>query len=499
MSLFASFLLESATPSAVYSSFNNSINDRDDTQSEAEPPESPAVVIIEADASPLSRERLEGLLAAASNSNDENSEDESSYAGQTILSSAPSDTILNMERLGQTDTNPWPATAHPLSVSTSQSCYMGLDDQSNGMPRHSSFASLSFHASGMDSSIAMSTEEDDDRSSSNAQAVIADQHERLERIRGTASFPMLDYDQSAMPLHTSSIIMPHRHNANGNRINARRLLNWANESGLDRYLRQRAREFMPVETPSPRPTTLRPFRLPPSPPQQDNNAILVPPTLSLQQVGVPSCLPKAFVCPICSSAIVGALTLDCSCGTTVCAACWEYRAAVGTQEGGGGEDDAFGLARGLDYQVVVVPSHRAPPKCPRCSTRVENPLPCHPLDVAILQMVKGLSSAHEKFQQLFYERLRYWREEVIRRQQDPTFSGDNGCGTDAALAQLMQEEEEQMWRQQAKAKKKAIGSTIAGTIGFFVAIVASVGIRVLTQRRLDGRFVRQITQGNNGK
>lgn len=489
MSLFASFLLESASPGAVYTSFN-STNDRDDTQSEAEPPES--TIVMEAEARSVAGPALEGLLAAASNVNDE-SEDESSYAGQTILSSAPSDTILNIERLGHTDTNPWPATAHPLSVSTSQSCYMGYEEGSHTFPRHDSFASLSFHASGMDSSIALSTDE----------AVVADQQERLERIRDTASFPSLDYDQSAMmPLHTSTIVLPHR--SNGNRLNARRLLNWANESGLDRYLRQRAREFMPLETPPvPRPTTtIRPFRLPPCPPQDNNAMVVIPPALSLQEVGVPSCLPKAFVCPICSSAIVGALTLDCDCGATVCASCWEYRAAVDPavqEEAGGGrgeEEDAFGLARGLDYQVVVVPSRRPTnPKCPCCSTKVQNPLPCHPLDVAILQLVEGLSSQHKKFQQLFYERLRYWREEVIRRQQEPISTANNGCGSDTAIAQMMQEEEEQMWRQQATAKKKPIGTTIAGAIGFFVAIVASVGIRVLTQRRVDGRFVRQIAQG----
>lgn len=483
MSLLASFLLGSVGTSSGTCNFTTTDNDLPPTNSDS----SSGQQNNANNNNNTAEEELIGMLTQPPHHVNTDAasveDDSSSFGGQTILSSAPSDTILAV-RVGQTDTNPWPATGrtnYPLSVSTASSCYIDMDavvennNNTGSIPRQDSFASLSFHASSIDSSI----EVEDHLESTE----LVSPYSIADQMRSTASFPSLDGYHSALPLKSTAIVMPHHRQRNGG--NLQRQLNWYaqfNEEDWDN-LRQRAKMAMRALNgpPSPRtPSSLRPFCLPPNPPDIQHEAALASPAISLQELGAPRSLPDCFVCAICSSAIVGALTLDCGCGTTVCSACWEYRSVSVTSEG-----ETYALARDLDYEIV--PAKSIPTeenkRCPCCWQSVHCPIPCHALDVAILEMVKGMGAEYAQFQQLYYERLRCWREEIMRRQEEG--APEDGAISDEALSRMIQEEEKHFYQ----ARNRAVTPTlwVPGALSFIVAVVASVGLRVLTQRRGDGR------------
>lgn len=160
-----------------------------------------------------------------------------------------------------------------------------------------------------------------------------------------------------------------------------------------------------------------------------------------------------FICAICQQLIIGATTLDCGCEkATVCTSCIEYHDDVKKDQSNDIIDDYVMVSLALDDECELKEARRDPYEicattctstgvgdasktCPSCHTLYDRHIPCHALDVAILDAVKNLPMTLPKratntnnvalnpsgedveaFQSIFYMRLLLWRQEVIRRQ-----------------------------------------------------------------------------------
>ena len=215
----------------------------------------------------------------------------------------------------------------------------------------------------------------------------------------------------------------------------------------------------------------RRLALPPSPP-------LAPPASVSSGVvyRAADILPASFVCPLCSESIVGAFALDCGCeASTVCSPCW-------AQQLRGGHSQATIDDSGF---VWVEQSD-----CPSCCVMVHTGVPCHALDVAILQIVQSLPNddAASALKANYYERLRSWREQVIHlhdlQAEEDIFRQDE------MLARYIQEEENLLWkgrgRKEAATRISRKDLLLLGlsrtTVAIFAATIASVGLQALARR-----------------
>jgi hypothetical protein len=217
--------------------------------------------------------------------------------------------------------------------------------------------------------------------------------------------------------------------------------------------------------------TPRRLALPPSPP-------LAPPASVSSGVvyRAADILPASFVCPLCSESIVGAFALDCGCeASTVCSPCW-------AQQLRGGRSQAM-----LDDSGFVWVEQS---DCSNCRATVHTGVPCHALDVAILQIVQTLPNddASSALKANYYKRLRSWREQVIHL-HDLQAEEDN-FRQDEMLARYIQAEENLLWngrgRKEAATRMSRKDMLLLGlsqtAVALFAATLASVGLRALARR-----------------
>lgn len=208
-------------------------------------------------------------------------------------------------------------------------------------------------------------------------------------------------------------------------------------------------------------TTTTRLPMPPAPPEVEGASVT-----NIEPYVASSCLPSSFICPLCDDIIVGATTLDCACPqSTVCMTCWEE---AQTKVVDNEDDDEL-------ENLVFVDHNRS---CPFCDKPSSRGIPCHALDVAILQCVKGLPAVHVSVQTAYYRRLAAWRKEVQRRR---------GCDTsddkerDQLLGELIRREEEYFGKQKTKQQsfwQSNKGLQIAAEIVLVTAGVALCGSQV---------------------
>jgi hypothetical protein len=215
-----------------------------------------------------------------------------------------------------------------------------------------------------------------------------------------------------------------------------------------------------------------PLEFPPSPPESSDNAYriqTVDASYSAAEI-----LPKPFICPLCLDAIVGALTLDCGCATsTVCTLCWEEHL-----QGMMSQND---VSHQLGYVWVE--------RCPSCFSTVHTSLPCHALDVAMLQIIQSLPSDIDKtsMKHHYYARLRGWGEKVVQRHKEQDLQ--EFSRHDEMLARLIQEEEKVLWEKNRKRERSTSPATRSfivlgqAAMALLAATVASMGLNALAARR----------------
>jgi hypothetical protein len=215
----------------------------------------------------------------------------------------------------------------------------------------------------------------------------------------------------------------------------------------------------------------RRLALPPSPP-------LAPPASVSSGVAYRAAdiLPASFVCPLCSESIVGAFALDCGCeASTVCSPCWAHQLR-------GGHSQAM-----LDDSGFVWVEQS---DCPTCHATVHTGVPCHALDVAILQIVQNLTNddASSALKANYYKRLRSWREQVMHLNN--LQAEENTFRQDEMLARLIQEEENILWKGRGRketatrlSRKEIFLFGLSQTaVALFAATMASVGLQALARR-----------------
>ena len=215
--------------------------------------------------------------------------------------------------------------------------------------------------------------------------------------------------------------------------------------------------------------------LPPLPPEIGVNVGYPPLLECFSSYSAKDILPNSFVCGRCSDVIVGAFTLDCGCPcSTMCTMCWEeHLNGIVPQE--------------LSNQLGFVWVDRR--ICPSCHMIVRDGVPCHALDVAILQIVQNLSTSdptRSSLRNRYFERLGMWGEEVVRRHEEQR--NLDMKRRDQLLAQLIHEEEKQIWDRQRRMEQAVAKSTriwlFAGqaTVALVAATMASIGVNVLNRR-----------------
>ena len=180
-------------------------------------------------------------------------------------------------------------------------------------------------------------------------------------------------------------------------------------------------------------------------------------------------LPSSFVCAVCNDVIVGATTLSCGCpNATICTACWETHSTVSYE--------------GDEEGVIIVEKNHV---CPSCNCNITGTTPCHAMDIAVLHCVKALPNGLA-IQVAYYQRLRAWREEVLRRGAVPNESRDR------LLAELIQREEEMLWKEtkQESFRKRDRRWMILGEVALFA--IGTIGAIILTSKggRAFGRRPR---------
>jgi hypothetical protein len=144
--------------------------------------------------------------------------------------------------------------------------------------------------------------------------------------------------------------------------------------------------------------------------------------------------PAEFTCPLCTNLLVGTIVLDCGCRkSTCCIPCLEqFHKENNTQKTcKADESDGFVI---IDWSEVheqkkydkTVNSQAIENSCPSCQGSYNHAIPCHTLDVAVLNAVRNINAANHKdvtldeiqsFQSIHYQRIRRWREEFYRRKR----------------------------------------------------------------------------------
>lgn len=183
-------------------------------------------------------------------------------------------------------------------------------------------------------------------------------------------------------------------------------------------------------------------------------------------------LPSEFICSLCQDPIVGATTLSCACEkSTACTKCWE------------------------EYSTVIVESDDSPEfvqverrsDCPSCGGHVQSTVPCHAMDMAIFHAAKNIPSS---LRRAYYTRLAAWRGEVLARRsgQQTRQQQHDAHRQDLILAELIQQEEELIWKKQSRNNAYSARSQRAllflGEVTMYVAVasLSAVGITVLARR-----------------
>lgn len=467
------------------------------------------------------REILEGMIISVSADDTTQSEDTqanvgntnlvsvasaSSFGDQTILSSTASDIAVPEAEYHSELRNallqvagprqPLPRQQHPLSISTASSVFMQVDEHGRSIPQvvdHVSLTSLSFEPTLLDSSFTLepmildlqtaATDDDSDASScaastlGNEQQLVAYDSSRrvtlIERVRGIP--PAL--------LRALNLVRPGIKNVDARPTGMHWYETFTEEDWED--FRSRANmvlRCLQCTSPTPRHHLRGLYRLPPLPPPQNAVEQRLLATTVKKSSNPSTFLPESFICSICNDAIVGALTLDCECGINVCMACWEYTSIA---KRSGDNSAGYELASQLGFTVIsseddaVGTCTESPQRCPSCSQMVHRPLVCNALDVAILQVVQNLDRKHFTFQRAYYGRLQQWRDEMERRKIEETENNEDHLCNEQIVAQLIQEEE-QYWQQHNRAThRKSV--TLPGTLSYVVAIIASIGIKLLIQ------------------
>jgi hypothetical protein len=229
------------------------------------------------------------------------------------------------------------------------------------------------------------------------------------------------------------------------------------------------------------PAPSRYLALPPSPPPG-------PPASVFSDVAYHAAdiLPASFVCPLCSESIVGAFALDCGCSaSTVCSPCWAQQVRGGCcSQQGMVDESGFVWVEHDEY------FRRPQSDCPTCHATVHAGVPCHALDVAILQIVQNLPNddASSALKANYYKRLKSRREQVIQlhdlQTEEDTFHQDE------MLARLIQEEEDLLWegrgRKETATRLSRRDVLLLGlsqtAVALFAATLASVGLQALARR-----------------
>ena len=193
-------------------------------------------------------------------------------------------------------------------------------------------------------------------------------------------------------------------------------------------------------------------------------------------------VPENFICGICKDVVVGALTLNCNCvSSVVCCSCWE------AQNTSSSSQQKF--SDKLGYVWVSSPSSLP---CPSCKATVKSIVPCHALDVAIFQIILNLPVRELKARSLkrcYNSRLEVWRQTVIERNEMQRQKEE--VQRDDLLARYLQEEED-YFRGTTKIKEKSLSAehTRTSTLLFLgqaaIAIVAatllSMGLKSMKRR-----------------
>ncbi len=168
-------------------------------------------------------------------------------------------------------------------------------------------------------------------------------------------------------------------------------------------------------------------------------------------------LPKEFICPLCNDVLVGSIIVDCGCTScTFCIPCLEneqrrqsqrlcelnkFDTQITEKED---SDNDYGFVMVYHDQVhstnnTVVQSQqqcregngKSQYKCPQCREPCNNAIPCHNLDVAILNAMRNNDERNKNIDKekrdtikfiksSYYSRLNSWREEYQRRLQSET-------------------------------------------------------------------------------
>ena len=343
--------------------------------------------------------RLEGMVVGIIQDNFERSvQSEGSFGDNTIFSSnASSD--LDTERCGHmtasdAHSRPQSSRSCPLSITTCSSVFMELDEDHGQLAEQESLDVFSFQSSLLDSSFSMTPiNMVDSRHGPNESSYTggssAENHRvnhrqliecQTERVQPSALFSIL-----YPPVLLDALgLYVNRSEAGGNNTD------WFSNFTEPDWDDFHARAKMVLQTLSS--NIMKPVhRLPPMPPREIEGLSIVTDEMS---TAVPATLiPSLLICPICQNAIIGALTLDCECGTNVCTACWEYRSATRPLEG-----PTFDLAYDLEYTVIPSNGGGSHQECPCCLGAVQNVLGCVALDVAILRVVENLDRKYVSFQ-----------------------------------------------------------------------------------------------------
>lgn len=183
-------------------------------------------------------------------------------------------------------------------------------------------------------------------------------------------------------------------------------------------------------------------------------------------------LPACYVCFCCKDVLVGALSL--SCGCTVCGTCWEGAETISPSYVAEAEGFVWVYKR----------------RCPACNEPVNATVPCHALDLVVLQAVKNLDVRQDvKGRQLkytYYTRLEDWRQTVMAKNE--IIAQNEAMERDELLARLIEEEEDALWsegRTQEQAMSNSTWTLLVigqAAVALVAATVTSLALKAFVRR-----------------
>lgn len=243
------------------------------------------------------------------------------------------------------------------------------------------------------------------------------------------------------------------------------------ESDWDQF-RVAAKAILGILEPKP---SARLLPLPPTPPEVAAGSQAAP--IKRVAYSAQDHLPSDFICGICKDVIVGACTLDCGCNASmVCAACFEHSSEGTSEEAKQDVSDQMGF-------VWIEDAAR---ECPTCHGNVNTKVHCHPLDVAILHIIRDLPDGSDdrldSLKHQYYSRLAAWRATVYDRNEK--CHQQITAQQDELLARLIQEEERIFWNPRKGNGPSGNGFLFLGqaAVALVAATIASIGFNVMSKR-----------------